>query len=96
MPTEAENMAHEIRLRIQALSDLSTTDLKFEMDDLKQVLIKNPAACALLLPEDIGQAVAAIKKIMTNTSAAALAEKPSSRRTGKTKVDLTLDLSLEN
>lgn len=86
--TETEQLAHEIQARIQQLSDLSGTSLKNEMDDLKLCLLKNPAACELLLPEDIGMAVAAIKKLLGHAIATATAEKPSRR---KPAVQLVLD-----
>jgi len=89
---ELTQEAHEIKLRIAQLSELSGTDLKAEMDDLKMVLLKNPAACELLLPEDIGMAVAAIKRLVGTAIAAATKETPSSRRKGSTKVDLSIDL----
>ena len=82
--------AHEIQARIQQLSDLSGTSLKNEMDDLKLCLLKNPAACELLLPEDIGMAVAAIKKLLGHALATATtAEKPARGR--KPAVQLVLD-----
>ena len=81
--------AHEIQARIQQLSDLSGTNLKNEMDDLKLCLLKNPAACELLLPEDIGLAVAAIKKILGHSIALATVEKPTRGR--KPAVQLKLD-----
>ena len=86
---ETEQLAHEIQARIQQLSDLSGTSLKNEMDDLKLLLLKNPAACELLLPEDIGLAVAAIKKLLGHAIAAATTEKPSRGR--KPAVQLVLD-----
>ena len=81
--------AHEIQARIQQLSDLSGTNLKNEMDDLKLCLLKNPAACELLLPEDIGLAVAAIKTILGHSIALATVEKPTRGR--KPTVQLKLD-----
>lgn len=84
--TETEQLAHEIQARIQQLSDLSGTSLKNEMDDLKLCLLKNPAACELLLPEDIGMAVAAIKKLLGHAIAAA-----TPARGRKPAVQLVLD-----
>lgn len=95
MEQELTQEAHEIKLRIAQLSELSGTDLKLEMDDLKMTLLKNPSACELLLPEDIGMAVAAIKRILGNAIAASKPEPTSSRSRGKQKVDLNIDLSLE-
>ena len=83
---ETEQLAHEIQARIQQLSDLSGTSLKNEMDDLKLCLLKNPAACELLLPEDIGMAVAAIKKLLGHAIATA-----TPARGRKPAVQLVLD-----
>lgn len=88
-----EQLAHEIRERIKQLSALSGTDLKTEMDDLKMVLLQNPAATELLLPEDIGMAVAAIKRILGNAIQCAESPKPRAAPSGRKKVQL--DLSME-
>lgn len=93
MSINTEQLAHEIKARIQQLSDLAGTDLATEMDDLKIVLLQNPAACQLLLPEDIGMAVAAIKRMVF--TAITSKEKVAKERPGKIKVDLSLDLSAE-
>ena len=49
------------------IATLSTTEdnesLRTEMDDLKVALRANPAACASLLPEDIGAMVEALIKV---------------------------------
>jgi len=39
---QQKQLTHEIQVRIQQLSDLSGTDLKEEMDDLRGTLVKNP------------------------------------------------------
>ena len=91
---ENEQLVHEIQARVAQLSELSGTDLKTEMDDLKVVLLKNPVACQLLLPEDIGMMVRHIKKLMEGAKTFA-AVKGSTSRKPSPKVDLSLDLSLE-
>ena len=55
--------ASEIQQRIKALEALSDDDLKPAMDDLKRALMANPTACALMLPEDIGETVKALRRI---------------------------------
>lgn len=89
----SEQFIHEIKARIQQLNELAGTDLATEMDDLKVVLLQNPAACQLLLPEDVGMAVAAIKRMVF--TAITSKEKVVKERPGKVKVDLSLDLSTE-
>lgn len=54
----------QLQEKIELLSTTEEGDhLKNAMDDLKKALKANPAACALLLPEDIGKAVAVLRKI---------------------------------
>ena len=48
---ENEQLVHEIQARVAQLSELSGTDLKTEMDDLKVVLLKNPVACQKPAPK---------------------------------------------
>ena len=58
-----EQAAHDIKQRISELSDLGEEDLTGAMADLKRALMENPAACSILLPEDVGQLVAALRRI---------------------------------
>lgn len=58
-----EQAAHDIKQRISELSDLGEEDLTGAMADLKRALLENPAACSILLPEDAGQLVAALRRI---------------------------------
>ena len=92
---ENKQLCFEIQARISQLEELSEADLKTEMDDLKMVLLQNPVACTLLLPEDIGKAVAAIKRLIYNAKDKSNKEKPSSVRKSRTKVDLNVDLALD-
>jgi hypothetical protein len=92
---ENEQLALEIQGRIKQLEELSGTEIKTEMDDLKVVLLKNPTACQLLLPEDIGLMVACIKKLMLGARTLAEIKKPTGRKTTKPQIDLSADLSLE-
>lgn len=74
------------------ISQLSVTEegepLQNAMRDLKKALKANPAACAALLPEDIGAMVRVLKKITGKD-----VEEAASRKKGngkkKEKVDLT-------
>lgn len=58
-----EQVCSEIRQRINRLADFDGESLKNEMQELKKALLENPAACALLLDEDIGKAVAALRRM---------------------------------
>lgn len=54
----------EIQTKIKQLSTTEEEeDLRSAMNDLKRALKANPNACSALLPEDIGQMVAYLKKI---------------------------------
>jgi len=92
---ENKQLCFEIQARINQLEELSETDLKTEMDDLKMVLLQNPVACILLLPEDIGKAVAAIKRLIYSAKDKSDKEKPSTVRSRRTKIDLNVDLALD-
>ena len=92
---ENKQLCFEIQARINQLEELSETDLKSEMDDLKMVLLQNPVACILLLPEDIGKAVAAIKRLIYSAKDKSDKEKPSTVRSRRTKIDLNVDLALD-
>ncbi len=68
MTTIVESQAGaDIIRRIRELETLSGEDLSGEMTSLKDALHFNPDAVALMLPEDLGLLVAALRKV-TNTS----------------------------
>jgi hypothetical protein len=73
------------------IAQLSTTEdeesLKNAMQDLKKALKANPAACAALLPEDIGQMVMYLKKI-TGKDIEEAAGRKKSKKKNTDKVDL--------
>lgn len=73
----------DMQARINALKDLDTEDLTQAMKDLKRALSENPAACALMLPEDLGQMVAALRRIVGEDIAEA--SKPAKERKTKAK-----------
>lgn len=90
-----EQTLSEIRQKINSLTEIEGIDLKNEMAALKQALIQNPEACALLLPEEIGACVAALRKIMNATMADAVKSKKTSVSKPKTmsKEDLKKAIS---
>lgn len=53
----------DIKARIDQLQELSGEELSGEMTLLKGALKANPNACALMLPEDIGELVSALQRI---------------------------------
>lgn len=62
LQTEQE-VASEISQRISLLNALSEADLANEMRELKTALKENPSACALMMDEDIGLLVEALRKL---------------------------------
>lgn len=63
----------EIKERIARLTTLEGFDLKQAMDGLRSLILANPSACSLLLPEDVGDMVTALRKMTGNTKAAMMA-----------------------
>lgn len=61
-----EISVEEIRSKIKTLTDIPAANLKDAMSELKKALRLNPAACNLLLPEEIGAMVQHLYKV-TNT-----------------------------
>lgn len=96
-----ELSTEQLQEKIRTLSTTSDgEDLKFAMRDLKRALLANPSACALLLPEDIGEAVQALKRMIGPSL-----EKEETKRTKKeakatkaaeTKILKPSDFSMED
>ena len=82
-----EQVHSEIATRISLLESLSENDLKSEMDDLTVALIQNPEACMLLLPEEIGKTVIALRRIVG--TAVATASTPKTRAKKETAKRMT-------
>lgn len=66
--SEAENLRasySEIAAKIDALEDMAPgNDLKSAMADLKKSLMQNPSACELMLDQDIGKMVIALRRLV--------------------------------
>lgn len=60
---EAQQQYANLREKIDALEDRAGEDLKNSMTILKKALMENPAACELMLDEDIGEMVKALRRI---------------------------------
>jgi len=72
---------HEILIKIRELTSIAGDNLKGEMDQLKKALLENPAAVALMLPEDIGMMVEALRRV--TGEAIAEASKPKEKKAKK-------------
>lgn len=78
----AQQTYSEISTRIQQLENLSTEDLKGEMQALKKALMENTEACLLMKPEDIGELVRHLVKI-TGVAIATSSTVKKERKTAK-------------
>lgn len=83
--SEAEQTVTDILPRIRALKDMQTDQLDEEMDALKEALLANPAAVQLMLPEDVGQLVIALRRITGQALVSASAPKKKAPRLDKVK-----------
>lgn len=72
---ESFQIASEIQARISQLESLFEQPLKDEMESLKQALLENPAATELLMDEDIGALVQALRRITATAAIASVKEK---------------------
>lgn len=83
----AENVMLEIRARIKSLEGYIGPELRAEMDSLRTALLENPAACALLMPEDIGAlADAHRRKLGIAVAQAAASKKPAAGKSSIAKM----------
>lgn len=84
-----------IRSMIQNLSEVGESGLRQEMDKLKVALKENPAACELLMPEDIGEMVKHIMKLegkMIFDAKVKAESKAAKKKGGSDKVNLDPDV----
>ena len=81
----AQQAYSDLLPRLAALQSISDDKLQDEMRLLKKALMENPAACALMLPQDVGQLVTALRRL-TGEQLALAAAKPKGGRGGKQKL----------
>lgn len=79
-----EQTVADMQVRIHELASLSGENLEGAMKELKKALMENPEACELMLPQDIGLMVAALRSI-TKSHAISEANKPKGRGAAKPK-----------
>lgn len=89
----AEQIASELQTRIQNLHPRQGDNLSMEMDSLKRVLLENPAACSLLMDEDIGMLATNLRRITGIALASATAAKE--KKTAAPKAPKQKQLSAE-
>lgn len=74
-------VVEQIRQRIADLQTMENGQIKESMKVLQGMLLANPSACALMLPEDTGLLVRALRKMTGNTQALMIANAKPSRKT---------------
>lgn len=84
----------DIKERILQLSALAEDDLTNAMTELKAALKENPSAVEILLPEDIGEMVKALRKI--TGEALATAAKPKGKPKAKKLTEEELNAALDD
>lgn len=84
-----EQVVSEIRQKISLLCNFNGDSLRTEMSQLKSALLENPAACSLLLDEDIGLAVASLRRMVGIAVASANAPKEKKVKVGNVKMTAT-------
>lgn len=88
-----------IRQKIHDIQEMNGGELNGAMTTLREMLRANPAACSLMLPEDMGLMVRALRKMTNNTQALAMGAAKTSKKPGKEKelsVEEVLALAAEN
>lgn len=97
MTDSVEQVASEIKQKIARLADFEGDSLAGEMAALKKALLENPAACSLLLPEEIGACVAALRRKLgiAIASASAPKEKKAAKPKAKPLTAAELKAALE-
>lgn len=80
---EISQAATDILPRIKELQNLSGEDLESEMQILKKAILENPSAAMLMLPEDIGCMVVALRRMTGQSIAEATAEKKTGTKKAK-------------
>ena len=84
---ETTQLVSEIQARIKALESLFEESLTGEMDALKEALVQNPSAAALLKDEDIGLLVANLRRTVASAlSDAAESKKKPAKDKAKTRM----------
>jgi hypothetical protein len=70
--------------------------LRFGIKDLQRALLQNPSACALMLPEDIGEAVKLIRYYTGKEAVDEQARKATSKKSTKMSVEEISNINIED
>jgi hypothetical protein len=88
---EDQQAYYDIKAKINLLSDMSEANLPGAMKELKTALLKNPQACYLILPQDIGQMVIALRAMKNEAVVEASSGKEKGPKKAKASKALTAD-----
>jgi hypothetical protein len=88
---EDQQAYYDIKAKINLLSDMSEANLPGAMKELKTALLKNPQACYLILPQDIGQMVIALRAMKNEAVVEAASGKEKGPKKAKASKALTAD-----
>lgn len=82
---ETKEALERIRQKIHDIQTMNDGELNGAMTTLREMLRVNPAACSLMLPEDVGLTVRALRRMTGNTQALSLVNARGSKKAGKEK-----------
>ncbi len=92
VPMVDQQAYRDIKAKLDLLEDMAEVNLKDAMTDLKKALLKNPQACYLILPQDVGQMVVALRRMKNEdvVTAEKVKKEPGAKRAKASKA-LTAD-----
>lgn len=91
IPTEDAQAYLDIKSKLNRLSALDGSFLETAMKDLKKALMDNPQACYLILPQDIGKMVIALRAMKNEVIEAATETKEKAPKKAKASKALTAE-----
>ena len=91
IPTEDAQAYLDIKSKLNRLSALDGSFLETAMKDLKKALMDNPQACYLILPQDIGKMVIALRAMKNEVIEAASETKEKAPKKAKASKALTAE-----
>lgn len=91
IPAEDAQAYMDIKSKLNRLSALDGSFLETAMKDLKKALMDNPQACYLILPQDIGKMVIALRAMKNEVIEAASETKEKAPKKAKASKALTAE-----
>lgn len=91
---ETKQALDNIRQKIFDMQEMNNGELNGAMSTLREMLRANPAACSLMLPEDVGLMVRSLRKMTGNTQALVMGQ-AKTRKTSTKEKELSLEEVME-